>query len=207
MATLVIGLTGGIASGKSTVVQAFRKLGVPVIDADQIARDCLLPKTPPWQAVIDHFGPSFLNEDGSINRAALRHRIFTNLDDKYWLEALLHPLIHRICLNRLAELPKSTPYVIMDIPLLFESQLPYPVDKIWVVDCSPQTQIQRLMKRDGISQIFAQGMLSKQVSRELRLAKADVVLNGEMSLSELPEKIRQLHEATLLSLSKKNKNP
>ena len=201
MGTLVIGLTGGIACGKSTVSKLFRNLGVPIIDADRIARACLQPDTAAWNAVIAHFGPRILNARGDLDRAALRKYIFTHPVDKAWLEALLHPLIHRICLEQLAALPKETPYVILEIPLLLESHLPYPVNQIWVVDCPPKIQSQRLMTRDHVSIAFANHMISQQLTRTERLTKADVIIDGTMSLDNLTEKIRQLHEKMLATCS------
>ena len=196
MEILVIGLTGGIASGKSTVTKILRAWGVPVIDADQLARESLRPQTAAWQAVVDHFGPAYNLPNGQLNRAALRERIFLNPEDKHWLETLLHPLIHDLCLKRLSALPKDTPYAVLEIPLLLESKISYPTNQIWVVDCSPETQIQRLQERDHTSVALAKHILTQQLSRDQRLAKADVIINGELPLPLLIEKIHQLHEKT-----------
>lgn len=193
----IIGLTGGIACGKSLVAQALRDLQVPVIDLDQIARDCLQPNTPAYRAVIDHFGPAYLNSDHTLNRAALRKRIFQDLAAKVWLEALLHPLIHQICLERLRSLSADQPYVVLDIPLLLESQLPYPVDQIWVVDCEPEQQISRLVARDGISPVLAKRMVEQQTARSTRLARASVVLYNQGRPKELFEQVRLIHQKTL----------
>jgi dephospho-CoA kinase len=193
----VIGLTGGIACGKSSVSAVLRQQGVPVIDADTLARELTVPKTPAYHAIRDYFGPACLNPDGTLNRAYLRTHIFTNTADKQWLEALLHPLIFQACLDALAALSPETVYAVLDIPLLIESKLKYPIDAIWVVDTTPKQQKARLHNRDDLSPSIIQAILAGQAPRALRLQKADVLIKNNKTLKELQAFVINLHEKTL----------
>ena len=192
---LRIGLTGGIASGKSTVAHRFMELGVPVIDADAAARAVVAPGTPGLVAVIERFGPSVLAENGELDRRALRDLVFTDPDSRRDLEAILHPLI-RADMEQSAELAVG-PYVVMDIPLLIEGGSRDRVDRILVVDVEEAVQLQRVMARDGCTLEQARAILASQASRAARLAAADDVLPNTGTVTDLRQAVDHLHERYL----------
>lgn len=193
----VVGLTGGIGCGKSSVTAILRQQGVPVIDADMLARALTLPGTPAFKAITDYFGSACLNQDGTLNRAYLRTRIFTNPMEKQWLEELLHPLIFKACLETLATLSPDAVYVVLDIPLLIESKLTYPIDSLWVVDTEPALQEARLKKRDDLDPSIIKAMLTAQAPRSTRRAKADVLIENNKTLKELQQFVINLHKKML----------
>ena len=193
-----IGLTGGIGSGKSLACQYFRKRGITVIDADEIAKQLTTPAYPDiWSALKNHFGPSFFIEE-ELNRSALREHIFSDPSDKQWLENLLHPLISSE-MHQQAEASHG-PIVVLCIPLLAENQLQNTVDEVWVIDCEPSTQIARTMIRDPLcTEETVQEILKQQAPRATRLALADVIISNEgniplleKNLSEQLEKLSSL---------------
>lgn len=189
---LVVGLTGGIATGKSTVAILFTKLGVPVIDADAIARDLTKPNSPAFDAIVNHFKPSLLQPDGTLNRSKLRDIVFSNEKDRRWLEALLHPLIEEEIKKQLQ--PLKAPYCIVVIPLLVEVE-PYSfIDRILVIDTPEALQIERAMQRDRapISQIKA--IMKTQAKRHHRLAKAQDIILNTSSLTALETQVKKLHD-------------
>jgi dephospho-CoA kinase len=192
---LRIGLTGGIASGKSTVAHRFMELGVPVIDADAAARAVVAPGTPGLVAVSERFGPSVLAENGELDRRALRDLVFTDPDSRRDLEAILHPLI-RAYMEQSAELAVG-PYVVMDIPLLVEGGSRDRVDRILVVDVEEAVQLQRVMVRDGCTLEQARAILASQASRAARLAAADDVLPNTGTVTDLRQAVDHLHERYL----------
>jgi len=171
---LRIGLTGGIASGKTSVARLFAARGVPVLDTDQIARDVVEPGQPALGEVIAAFGPDMLGPDGRLDRARLRARVFADPDSRLRLEAILHPAI-RAELARRAELAGG-PYQVWVIPLLVEGGQLDRVDRILVVDCPEEAQVARVMARDGGGEASARAILAAQASREQRLAAADDVI-------------------------------
>ncbi|MGA2710896.1 MAG: dephospho-CoA kinase [Steroidobacteraceae bacterium] len=188
---LRIGLTGGIASGKSTVARRFRELGVPVIDADEVARTVVALGQPGLNQVVERFGPGILSPSGEINRRALRDRVFADADSRKDLEAILHPRI-RAEMARLAE-AASGPYLVMAIPLLVEGGSHADLDRILVVDLDEATQLARLMERDGSSESQARAMLAAQASRAERLARADDILDNSGSVEQLRDSVDRLH--------------
>lgn len=190
----VFGLTGGIGSGKSAAAQAFRSLGVPVIDADQAARDVVVPGSPALTAIAEHFGTEILLEDGTLNRAALRSIIFSDTNAKTWLEKLLHPAIRTLIMARLRQ-PTPSPYRLLESPLLLETDQHQLVEAIILVDVSPETQIQRAMQRDNASREQIEAIVQSQLSRQEKLARADYVLDNDASLDALYRQINQLHTA------------
>jgi dephospho-CoA kinase len=192
---LRIGLTGGIASGKSTVAQRFMQLGVPVIDADAAARDVVAPGKPGLAAVSERFGPRVLAENGELDRRALRDLIFKDPGLRRDLEAILHPLI-RADMEQSAELAVG-PYIVMDIPLLVEGGSRDRVDRILVVDVDEVAQLQRVMARDGCTEQQARAILASQASRSARLAAADDVLLNTGTVTDLRQAVDQLHERYL----------
>ncbi|MGH8265507.1 MAG: dephospho-CoA kinase [Steroidobacteraceae bacterium] len=187
---LRIGLTGGIASGKSAVANAFRSLGVPVIDTDEIARQVVEPNTPGLAAVAATFGPSVLGPDGRLDRRRLRAVVFHNAAERRRLEEILHPRI-RVRMNELSA-ESGGPYQILVIPLLVETGLKPSVDRVLVVDCPPAVQIERLMRRDGSTEQEARSMLAAQTSRNERLAQADDVIANDSDVAALALRAREL---------------
>jgi len=192
---LRIGLTGGIASGKSTVARRFTELGVPVIDADAAARAVVAPGTPGLAAVSERFGPGVLADNGELDRRALRDLIFKDPALRQDLEAILHPLI-RADMEQSAELAVG-PYVVMDIPLLVEGGSRDRVDRILVVDVDEAVQLQRVVARDGCTEQQARAILASQASRTARLAAADDVLPNTGTVTDLRQAVDRLHERYL----------
>jgi dephospho-CoA kinase len=192
---LRIGLTGGIASGKSTVAARFSELGIPVIDADESSRFVVAPAQPGLGAVIARFGEGVLTADGELDRRALRQIIFADPQKRRDLEQILHPLI-RSDIERRA-MQAVGPYVILEIPLLVEGGNRNRVDRILVVDADEAAQLQRLMKRDGESLEGARAILAAQANRAIRLEAADDVLVNSGTVPELRQAVDGLHQRYL----------
>ncbi|MEO7205830.1 MAG: dephospho-CoA kinase [Steroidobacteraceae bacterium] len=193
---LRIGLTGGIASGKSTVTQRFTELGVPVIDADVASRSVVAPGTPGLAQVLQRFGADILDADGRLDRSALRNLIFKDPALRQALDAILHPLIHAEMEREAAQ--AQGPYVIMAIPLLVESgSSAKRVDRVLVVDADETLQLQRLQARDGSSAEQARAILASQATRTARLNIADDVLLNTGSVAELRQAVDRLHQQYL----------
>ena len=178
--TLRIGLTGGIASGKSTVSDFLAQLGAAIIDTDKIAREVVQPDSSALQAISERYGVEILNTDGSLRRDRLGEIVFANPAEKQWLEALLHPLI-KARSAELAQLAaeKGVPAVVFDVPLLFESGWNEPVDAIWTVYVSPAVQRSRLKLRDGFTDEEVTARLEAQWPITEKAKRADVVINNE----------------------------
>lgn len=194
MARFRVGLTGGIASGKSAADAAFAALGVAVADADVIARELVQPGQAALDEIVAHFGAEVLAADGQLDRASLRRRIFANPADKVALEAILHPRIRNELEVRTAEAPGDI--AIASIPLLTEGggRDAYPwLDRILVIDVAPETQRTRLMARDHIDATLADQMIGAQSTREARLAIADDVIRNEDSFDALRNRVNELH--------------
>jgi dephospho-CoA kinase len=189
---LRIGLTGGIASGKSAVATAFANLGVPVIDTDALARSLVQPGEPALAAIVNRFGTAILLTDSNLDRRQLRQRIFEDPAEKQALEAILHPAIRAAQNTLSAQLGGA--YQIHVIPLLIETHSQSLYDRILVVDCSRETQLARLLRRDDIDLELAEQMLAAQVSRDERLKYADEVLDNNGVVTEIPEKVAFLHQ-------------
>lgn len=192
---LRIGLTGGIASGKSTVAQRFSELGVPVIDADEAARAVVAPGTTGLSQVIARFGPRVLAENGELNRRALRDLIFSDPGSRQDLERILHPLI-RADMDRRARAAVG-PYLVLAIPLLVEGGSHDRVDRVLVVDVDEAVQLQRVMARDGGTLDQARAILASQSSRSARLAAADDVLLNSGTVMDLRQSVDHLHDRYL----------
>jgi len=192
---LRIGLTGGIASGKSTVAQRFAELGIAVIDADEAARAVVEPGTPGLSEVLKRFGSGVVAENGELDRRALRNLIFSDPGARRDLEAILHPLI-RAHMDRSAQMAGG-PYVVMVIPLLVESGSSGRVDRILAVDVDEAVQLQRVMERDGCSLEQARAILASQASRSARLAAANDVLLNTGTVTDLRQAVDHLHERYL----------
>lgn len=187
-----IGLTGGIACGKSSVCERFAAHGIDIIDADRIAREVVAPGMPALDEIAAQFGSGILNDDGTLNRKALKARIFQSPEEKAWLEACLHPKIRA----RMAEeaTKAKSPYVILDIPLLLESNHDYQINRLLVIDCEPETQIRRAMQRDNCPRETVEAIMANQVPRETRLIKADDVIHNDGDLAALTEQVDALHQ-------------
>lgn len=187
----LVGLTGGIGSGKSTVADLFNALGTDVIDADAISRHVVEPGSPLLTAIGDHFGAAVITATGRLDRAALRDRVFADPGARAWLEDLLHPAIRQEIKTRVNALRGD--YAILVVPLLLESGHYDFVDEILVVDVPEAVQVERAMQRDGTTEAQVRAIMATQVSREARLEQADDVLDNTVSLDDLEERVRELH--------------
>ncbi len=192
---LVIGLTGGIASGKTTVSDRFAALGVPVIDTDRIAREVVAPGTEGLHRLVQAFGSGVLLADGQLDRGALRQRVFSDPAERGRLEGILHPLIRETALARLAAL--DAPYAIVVVPLLLETDFHTLVQRILVVDAEEHLQRRRLQERDGCSAEEAGRILAAQASRRRRRQAANDILCNNDDLDALDRQIRELHRRYL----------
>lgn len=199
----VVGLTGGIGSGKSAVGQCFRDLGIKVVDADQIARQVVEPGTPALAEIARHFGDEILLPDGNLNRAALRTIIFTDKSAKHWLESLLHPLIRATTREELES--ATSPYAVLESPLLLEMGQNASVNRVLVVDVPEEIQIARASLRDANSEVQIRAIIAAQMPRAKRLAAADDVLDNRGDLSALRDKVLTLHQ-TYLRLASVNES-
>jgi dephospho-CoA kinase len=186
-----VGLTGGIASGKSTAAKFFGALGIPILDSDQIAREVVEPGQPPLERLVERFGPSILTSDGHLDRPALRNIVFSDPKARADLEALTHPAIGAAMEARSAE--AGGPYQVLVIPLLVEKNLGSHVDRVLVVDCDEELQVRRLRDRDGSTPEEAQAILKAQASRATRLKAADDVIRNDADMSAVREQVETLH--------------
>jgi dephospho-CoA kinase len=192
---LKVGLTGGIGSGKSTVSDIFASLGVPIIDSDLIAREVVEPGEQGLNQIVERFGSDTLNSDGTLNRQHLRNLVFDDKKARKDLEQILHPLIRKRSNEYLSKL--NSPYSILSIPLLIEAGLTSTVDRVLVVDCPEQIQIERICKRDGITPDKAKAILDAQCSRNQRLEAADDIIDNNQPMEDLRRRVESLHESYL----------
>jgi dephospho-CoA kinase len=194
-APLKIALTGGIASGKSAVADAFARRGVPIIDTDRLAREVVEPGTAALAAVVEEFGPEILMPDGQLDRRLLRTVVFADERRRRRLEAILHPAIRSAMLAEIASI--EAPYLVVAIPLLVESDQQSAFDRVLVVDCPPESQLQRLIARDAESPDGARAILAAQAGREARRAAADDLIENNGSLGDLDAAVERLHRRYL----------
>ena len=187
---LKIGLTGGIGSGKSTVSGLFEALGIPVIDADVIARSLLEPGTEATRQVIRIFGNDIAASEQEIDRARLRERVFDNADARKKLESILHPIVHQKIRQQAEAI--TSPYCIVVIPLLFEAGHQDLVDRILVVNTSREKQIERAASRDRASVEEIQKILNTQIDPEERLARADDIIDNNDGIEQLESRVHEL---------------
>lgn len=187
---LIVGLTGGIASGKTTVANLFQQhFSIEIIDADVIARDVVAKGSKGLDEIVNHCGEGILLEDGTLNRSALREKVFASPNEKKWLDSLLHPMIRQKMQQDISKI--TTPYALLVVPLLVENQLQSMTDRILVIDVSPEIQLKRTIARDNVSQTQANAILASQASREVRLQFADDIINNDNH--ELLPQVTQLH--------------
>ena len=204
--TYIVGLTGGIGSGKTTIANLFADLGVPLVDADVVAREVVAKDSPLLSKIVEYFGAQVLTEQGELNRSALRERVFSHDEDKLWLNNLLHPSIRERMKQQLAE--QTAPYILFVVPLLIENKLTALCDRILVVDVSPQTQLARSSQRDNNNFEQIQRIMNSQVSQQERLKWADDVINNDAELAQnlphLQQKVLELHQFYLQQAEHKN---
>jgi dephospho-CoA kinase len=194
--SLVIGLTGGIASGKTTVANLFnRHFAIDIVDADIVAREVVEPESEGLNAIIEHFGSKVISPEGTLDRAALRSIIFSQPQEKQWLNNLLHPMIRTKMLEQLSL--TTSDYALLVVPLMVENNLQSLADKVLVVDVEEQIQIERTMLRDGVDAKQAQSILKSQATREQRLAIADFVIKNSTENQKLLPQITELHKKFL----------
>lgn len=192
---LVVGVTGGIGSGKSTVCAAFERHGIPTIDTDQVAREVVMPGTDGLAAVVAEFGPGVLAADGTLDRPALRRIVFADPERRVVLEALLHPRIRARVREHLAAV--ATPYCLVGIPLLTERSGHGYLDRVLVVDCPEEIQIARVMSRDKLTASEVAAIMGSQASRQERLAIADDVVTNTSDLTAIHAQVDILHDRYL----------
>ncbi|MGL9769664.1 MAG: dephospho-CoA kinase [Sodalis sp. (in: enterobacteria)] len=191
----IIALTGGIGSGKSTVANAFAALGVPLVDADVIAREVIQPKSPALSAIVQRFGQSILNADGSLARTVLRARIFSDPEEKTYVNSLLHPFIQRQTEQKLRS--TQAPYVLWVVPLLIENNLQKRANRVLVVDVDREHQIARVLSRDNVIREQVENILMAQVSRQCRLAFADDIIDNNGRPEDITDRVATLHQRYL----------
>ncbi|MEH6636136.1 MAG: dephospho-CoA kinase [Halioglobus sp.] len=193
---LIVGITGGIGSGKSAVTQRFELLGITVVDADLAARVIVEPGTPALTAIAEHFGADIIQSDGALDRAALRRRVFAQDSERLWLERLTHPLIGQEILDQITA--SSSPYTILSSPLLLETSQKALADCVVVVDVPQELQLARTMARDDNDEAQVKRIMAAQMPREERLDLADIVIDNSRSLAELDGLVEELHKEFLL---------
>jgi len=188
----VLGLTGGIGSGKSAAADAFAELGIETIDADHAARWVVEPGRPALDKIVERFGETVLLDDGQLNRAVLREHIFTEPEQRQWLEGLLHPLI-RDEIQQFLEAAQS-PYAILVSPLLIESGQNKIVQRVLVVDVPSEVQMARALQRDQVSEAQLRAIMQVQLQRDERLKHADDVLSNAADKAALQREVSRLHD-------------
>ncbi len=191
--SIKIGLTGGIASGKTTISDYFKALGIPIIDADVISHEVTKPNGSAFEEIISSFGSNILDESGLINRKKMRSIIFDDASKKEILEGIIHPKVREEMFNLVSQ--SNDHYLILSVPLLIETGMNKMMDRILVVDCSVETQIERLIQRDKINLDEAKSILRNQTNRSTRLKVADDLIVNEknVTLTDLEKEVFKLH--------------
>jgi dephospho-CoA kinase len=192
---LIIGITGGIGSGKSAVTQRFEQHGITVVDADLAARVIVEPGKPALQAITEHFGDDILLDNGALDRAALRSRVFSDEDQRRWLEQLTHPLIGQEILDQLEA--SRSPYTILSSPLLLETSQKGLANCVVVVDVPEEVQLQRAMQRDANDEAQIRRIMAVQMARADKVERADIVIDNSGSLADLDRRVEELHREFL----------
>ncbi|WP_148863396.1 dephospho-CoA kinase [Marinobacter fonticola] len=196
----VIGLTGGIGSGKSTVARLFEQQGVHTVDADTVAREVVEPGTPALAEIAGHFGADILTSAGALDRAALRKVVFDAPAEREWLEKLLHPVIREELMRQLWLTPSTPPpsgysagYVLLVSPLLLETDQHQLVERVIVIDVPVETQIERTMARDDNDRAQVERIIAAQIDREKRLQSADMVIDNSAPIESIVEQVQEVH--------------
>jgi len=197
----IVGLTGGIGSGKSTVVRLFGELGVHWVDADDVAREVVEPGMPALTAIAEHFGDEVLLADGALDRAWLRQRVFAEPEERAWLEALLHPIIRDELIRQLQPSNYTLPYTLLVSPLLLETDQHELTNKTLVVDVPESVQLERTMARDNNSREQVERIMAAQMAREDRCSKADAIIDNNQPLVEVERQVAELHNQWVLEFS------
>ncbi|MCY7294235.1 dephospho-CoA kinase [Alteromonas sp. a30] len=196
MSEFVVGLTGGIGSGKSSVASLFADLGIDVIDADVVAREVVAKGSDALAKITAHFGSEVLTPEGELDRKALREIVFSQSEAKQWLNNLLHPRIREGMVEQAKA--ATSPYCIIEIPLLVENKLQHLVDKILVVDCQEKQQLTRTQSRDQAHEAQIKNIMKSQCSRQERLRYADDIIDNSGDFDALKANVQQLHQGYLL---------
>lgn len=199
---MIIGVTGGIGSGKSTVARAFGELGIGWVDADDVAREVVAPGEPTLAAIAKRFGDQAINQDGTLNRAALRQIVFDDPSQRIWLESVTHPRIRERLLAHLEHLSTSSPYVLLVSPLLFESSQDRLVQRTLVVDVPEEEQLARTLARDKVSEAQVRAILAAQLPRHERLARADDVIDNSHGVNDTREQVSALDQRYRASITR-----
>lgn len=195
----ILGLTGGIGSGKSAASNYFAQQGIVVVNSDQVAREVVLPGQPAWQAILDRYGPEVLQADDTLNRAWLREKIFAEPEERLWLESQTHPRIRKATIEQLQQ--AASAYVILESPLLFKSKQSAMVQRTLVIDVPESIQLIRACSRDGNNEEQIRRIMAAQLPRLERIGLADDVVDNSGSLAELYDRLAPLHQR-YLELSK-----
>lgn len=198
MAPKIVGLTGGIGSGKSMVASFFGALGVHWIDADDVARQVVEPGTRALELIAEHFGHDILMSGGALNRAALRKRVFDDAAERKWLEELIHPIIHTELERQLKPDDYDLPYVLLVSPLLFETIQHTIAERVIVIDSPESVQIQRTMARDDNPRDQVERIIAAQIPRQQRLDKADLIIDNGGTKDNVRQQVRDAHNALLV---------
>ena len=199
----IIGLTGGIGSGKSTVAEAFRQHGINTVDADSASRAVVEPGMPALESIGQHFGANILQQDGCLDRAALRSIVFSDPQQKAWLESLLHPLIREWIIQQLQI--STGPYVVLESPLLFETDQHQLADTVVLVDIPEELQIERASARDSNLADQIKRIIDSQMPRQEKLSRADIVFDNSQPLETVASRVADLHNQFLSLAAAKSK--
>jgi dephospho-CoA kinase len=199
--TFVVGLTGGIGSGKSVVADMFAGFGITIVDADQVAREVVQPGSAALESIAEHFGKEIIKEDGTLDRPALRQLVFSDEENRHWLENLLHPLIRTEIATRLEQ--SDSPYSLLVSPLLLETGQNRLADRVAVIDVPEELQLERAMQRDNNEEGQIRAIMKSQASRENRLKQADDVIDNSGTRAELEPVIASLHQTWLQLATRK----
>jgi dephospho-CoA kinase len=199
-----VGITGGIGSGKSAVTDRLSAFGIPVVDADVVAREIVAPGSVALQAIAGHFGEHLITPDGNLDRPTLRRIVFAEPDERKWLEALTHPLIGESIARQLEA--ATSAYVVLSSPLLLEGAQRGFVEHVVVVDVPEAVQIARTIRRDNNDEALVRSIMAAQLSRDARLAMADTVIDNSGDLTDLDKQVEDLHE-TLLAIAQARAQP
>ena len=199
MTPFVLGLTGGIASGKTAAADRLASLGATLVDTDLISREVVEPGQLALTQIEQHFGPEVIQQDGYLNRAVLREKVFQDPAERQWLEALLHPLIRQTAIDRAQN--AETPIAVVVVPLLFESGHYQEINASLVIDVPVELQRQRTLSRDGVSETQVDSILAAQMDRQSRIDRADYVISNAGTLDELYSQVDALYYQLMSQLT------